>query len=129
MILVDTQTVIWLTQTNSRLSSAAEEALLKGRSEGNLAIADVTLREIAMLVSKRRLLVSASLDVYLAFVESLYTVIPVTSKIAERSVRFGPKYPSDPADQIIGATAIVLGARLVTSDKLIRSSGEVDCVW
>ncbi len=129
MILVDTQAVIWLTQTDSRLSAAAQEALLKGRSEGNLAIADVTLREIAMLVAKRRLTVSASLDVYLAFVESLYQVIPVTAKIAERSVRFGPKYPRDPADQIIGATAIVFGATLITSDELIRKSGEVECVW
>ena len=129
MILVDTQAVIWLTQADARLSPAAQEALLWGRSEGNLAIADVTLREIAMLVSKRRILVSASLEVYLAFVESLYKVIPLTAKVAERSVRFGPAYPKDPVDQIIGATAIVFGAKLVTSDELIRSSGEVDCVW
>jgi PIN domain nuclease of toxin-antitoxin system len=129
VILVDTQAVIWLTQANSRLSEAAERALSAGRSEGSLAIADITLREIAMLVSRGRVTVSAPLEVYLEFIESLFKVLPVTAKIAERSVRFGPAYPKDPADMLIGATAVVYGAKLVTKDEHIRASGEVDCVW
>lgn len=129
MILVDTQAVVWLTQGDVRLSVAAQRVLTTGRVEGSLAIADTTLREIAMLVSKGRVTASAPLEVYLEFVESLFIVLPLTAKVAERSVRFGPAYPKDPADQLIGATAIVYGARLVTADELIRASGEVDCVW
>jgi PIN domain nuclease of toxin-antitoxin system len=129
VILVDTQAVIWLTQASSLLSKSAAQALAKGRIEGDLAISDITLREIAMLVSRGRVIVSGPLEVYLEFIESLFKVLPITAKIAERSVRFGPAYPNDPADRIIGATAIVHGARLVTKDELIRASGEVDCVW
>lgn len=129
MILVDTPAVIWLTQANSKLSEAAQRVLASGRSEGNLAIADTTLREIAMLVSRGRVTISAPLEVYLEFVESLFRVLPITAKIAARSVRFGSAYPKDPADRLIGATAIVYGAKLVTKDEQIRASGEVDCVW
>jgi PIN domain nuclease of toxin-antitoxin system len=129
MILVDTQAVIWLTQANLKLSKVAERTLTDGRREGTLAVADITLREIAMLVSRGRVIVSSPLEIYLEFIESLFKVLPITAKIAERSVRFGTAYPNDPADRIIGATAIVHGAKLVTKDELIRASGEVDCVW
>ena len=129
MILVDTQSVIWLTQPVSRLSQAAERVLVAGRTEGSLAISDITLREIAMLVSRGRVTIDAPLGVYLEFVETLFKVLPITAKVAERSVRFGPEYPRDPADRVIGATAIVHGARLVTKDERIRASGEVECVW
>ena len=129
MIIVDTQAVIWLTQADPKLSGEARRALEAGRGEGSLAIAAITLREIATLVSKRRVQVSSSLSVYLTFIESLFKVLPLTAEIAERSVCFGPAYPKDLADQIIGATALVYGAKLVTADEQIRGSGEVECVW
>ena len=129
MIVVDTHAVIWLTQDQELLSVAASAAMIKGRREGRLAIADITLREIAMQIRRGRLSVSSPLDVYLHFIESLFNVLPVDGRIAERSIRFGSTYPNDPADQLIGATAIVHGASLVTKDEGIRSSGEVNCIW
>lgn len=129
MIVVDTHAVIWLTQDQELLSVAASAAMIKGRREGRLAIADITLREIAMQIRRGRLSVSSPLDVYLHFIESLFNVLPVDGRIAERSTRFGSTYPNDPADQLIGATAIVHGASLVTRDEGIRSSGEVNCIW
>jgi PIN domain nuclease of toxin-antitoxin system len=129
MIVVDTHAVIWLTQEQDKLSTAARTALMEGRREGQLAIADITLREIALQVIRGRVAVSATLEAYLHFIESLFTVVPIDGKIAERSTRFGNSFPRDPADRLIGATASVHGARLVTKDELIRASGEVDCVW
>ena len=129
MIVVDTHAVIWLTHRQDLLSEAASAALIEGRREGRLAIADVTLREIAMQISRGRLTVSTPLEVYLQFIESLFNVVPVDGRIADRSVRFGPSYPKDPADQLIGATAIVHSAKLITKDERIHASGEVNCVW
>ena len=129
MTLVDTQTVIWMTQDDARLSDPAKEILSRGRREGTLAIADVTLREVSMLVWKARVTLPISLGAYLAFIESMFTVIPIDSVIAERSVRFSKNYPNDPADQLIGATAVVRGMALVTVDQEIRNSGEVECIW
>jgi PIN domain nuclease of toxin-antitoxin system len=129
VILVDTHAVIWLTQEQKLLSDAASVALAEGRREGRLAIADITLREIAMQVSRRRVTVSTPIDVYLRFIESLFKVVPIDARVAEQSVRFGPDYPNDPADRLIGATAVVYRARLITKDEAIRASGEVNCVW
>jgi PIN domain nuclease of toxin-antitoxin system len=129
VILVDTHAVIWMTQEPAILSDEAACVLLAARRTGELAIADITLREIAHLVARKRVRVSTPLDIYLDFVESVFRVLPMDSKIARRSVEFGPKYPNDPIDQIIGATAVVLKATLVTKDQAIRASGEVDCVW
>jgi len=129
MTALDTHTAIWLTQDQTQLSSTARRALAEGRMAGGLAIADITLREIAMLVSRGRISVSTPLGIYLRFIESLFRVLPVTAEIAEQSVRFSPTYPNDPADRLIGATAVVHGMRLVTVDKKIRASREVDCIW
>jgi PIN domain nuclease of toxin-antitoxin system len=129
MIVVDTQAVIWVTQEPHRLSKAAGFALVEGRRMGELAIADITLREIAHLVARGRVRVSEPLDVYLRFLESLFHVVPINAEIAYRSMQFGPSYPKDPADMLIGATAIVHRSILVTSDSEIRASGEVNCVW
>ncbi len=129
MILVDTQAVIWVTQEPGRLSKAAGRTLVEGRREGELAISGITLREIAFLVVRGRVIVSKPLEVYLKFIESLFLVIPINSEIAHRSTQFSPAYPSDPADMLIGATAVVNHATLVTADMAIRASGEVNCIW
>jgi PIN domain nuclease of toxin-antitoxin system len=129
MIVVDTHAVIWMTQEQKLLSPAARAAVLNGRLEGTLAIADITLREIAVQVMRGRVTLGSSLEVYLQFVESHFRVIPITGKIAERSVRFGSAFPRDPADRLIGATALVHGAKLVTKDEEIRASGEVPVIW
>ncbi len=129
MIVVDTHAVVWLTQEQELLSAAASVALTEGRREGRLAIADITLQEIAVQVARGRVIVSSPLDVYLRFIESLFTILPIDARIAERSARFSSLYPKDPADRLIGATAIVHKARLVTKDGAIRASGEVNCVW
>ncbi len=78
---------------------------------------------------KGRVVIDKPLDVYLTFVESVFNIVPINGRIAERSMQFGKTYPKDPADRLIGATAIVLGATLVSKDGLIRASGEVNCIW
>jgi PIN domain nuclease of toxin-antitoxin system len=129
LIIVDTHVVIWLTQFPEKLSAKARAAVVAARLMGEMAIADITLREIAFLVTSGKISISKPLSEYLEAVERKFRVIPVSGSIAERSMRFGRDYPRDSADQLIGATAIVLGAQLVTKDGKIRESGEVDCVW
>lgn len=129
MIVVDTHAVIWMTREQDMLSTTARSVLAEGRREGGLAIADITLREIAFQVMRGRVAVSTPLEEYLHFIESLFRVLPITGQIAERSTRFGASFPRDPVDRLIGATALVHDARLVTKDEMIRASGEVQCVW
>lgn len=129
MKLADTHTVLWLTHEQHHLSARALAALEEARREGGVAVSDISLWEIAMLTSKGRITIPRPLDEYLRHVESTFVVLPVTSLIAERSIRFSAGYPSDPADKIIGATAVAMALSLVTKDEAIRRSGEVECVW
>lgn len=129
-MLVDTQTVIWSSFEPAKISRHATAALVAARLDGSgLSIAASTLWEIAMLVNRGRVLLPNTLGAYLRLIEQRFQVIPVSGEIAERSVTLSDKYPKDPADRLIGATALVHGLKLVTADAAIRKSGEVPCIW
>ena len=55
-------------------------------------------------------------------------ILPLTPRIAAESVRLGPDFPKDPADQIIVATARCHGLRLITADEHIRRWGKIPLV-
>lgn len=129
MVLVDTQSALWLILDASQLSPLAETALRQSATEGGIAIAAVTLWEIAMLHSKGRIQLHSPIETFLKTLESIFITLPLTRAIAVRGNQFEAPYPKDPADRQIGATALVHGLKLVTSDKLIRRSKQVPCIW
>jgi len=55
-------------------------------------------------------------------------VLPITPEIAllSRSALF---LHSDPADRLIGATALQLGATLITVDARLRALAALDTLW
>ena len=129
-MLADTHVVIWSSFQPEEIARTAESALVSAHKSGEgICIASATLWEIAMLVSRGKVLIPHSLDAYLRQVEARFRVLPTQSEIAERSVAFSKKFPKDPTDRIIAATAIVHGMPLITADKRIRRSGEVPCIW
>jgi PIN domain nuclease of toxin-antitoxin system len=82
-----------------------------------------------MITSRGGFKLPGTLGEYLRYLESVFVVLPVTGAIAEASVQFSSRYPKDPTDRLIGATAVVHQIELVTKDEKIRGSGEVRCVW
>ena len=129
MILLDTHVVLWVAQVPEMLSTNAEEAIRTERQRDGIGISDKTLWELAMLVSRGRVGVKTSLLDFLRAVEQNFTIFPVTAEIADRAVSLSAKYPRDPADRVIGATALVHGLKLITKDEQIGASGEVPVVW
>jgi PIN domain nuclease of toxin-antitoxin system len=71
----------------------------------------------------------ASLDTFLADVERRFTVLPISGRICVRAVSFAATYSKDPADKVIGATALEEGISLVTTDQGIRNSRAVPTIW
>lgn len=128
-MLLDTHVLIWLTQDQDQLSGSATDAIIALRENGGLLIADITLNEIAFLVTRHRLTIDRPLAVYHRFVEAMFTVLPITAAIADRASQFSSTYPKDPADRLIGATAIIHGLSLITKDKSIRASKKVITLW
>jgi PIN domain nuclease of toxin-antitoxin system len=129
VILLDTHIVLWVAQVPDLLSTEAEHAIRVERQRDGVGISDKTLWELAMMISYGRVRVKTSLLHFLRAVEENFTIFPVTAEIANRAVSLSDRYPRDPADRIIGATALVHGLQLVTKDDLIRASGEVPVVW
>ena len=129
MVLLDTQSVIWLAQAPELLSDRARTAITEVRQVDGLAVSDKTLWEIAWLRNAGRIEIQGTLRDLLQAVERSFAVLPITAAVAEYSTQFTRRYPKDPADRIIGATALANGIELVTADRLIRASGEVPCIW
>ena len=130
MILVDTHVVLWLALEPARISRKAAAVIEETRQTGRgLAISDMTLLEIAVIESKRRVQLSTSLETFLTEVESRFVVLPITGRICVRAMALPAAYPKDPADRIIGATALVEGISLVTADKDIRKSKVLRTIW
>jgi PIN domain nuclease of toxin-antitoxin system len=130
VIVLDTHIVIWLTIEPRKMPRSpgrlVAEAYIKG---AGVAIADVTLLEMATLAAWGRIRPAIPLGLFLRQIEEKFRVLPITGAVAEQVMRFSVNYPKDPADRLIGATAVVYGAKLVTRDEAIRRSGEVECVW
>lgn len=130
MILVDTHVVVWLAFDRDQLSRRARVAIDDARQhEAGLAISDITLLELATLVSKGRIHLDISLESFLQEVESRFIVLPMNGKVCARATELPKTYPKDPADRIIGATALVGGLPLLTADRQIRRSKVVRAVW
>ena len=105
----------------------AIDAARKGAD--GLAISDITLFELATLTSKSRVRLDISLESFLQEVESRFVVLPITGRVCARAIGLPPSYPKDPADRVIGATALVEGLPLLTADREIRRSRVLQTIW
>ena len=130
MILVDTHVVIWLLSDPVRLSKAAHAAIDDARRNGSgLAICGITLLEIATANLNGRISLSMSLESFLRDVEERFVVLPISARACARTLTLPASYPKDPADRVIGATALVEGMGLVTADREIRRAKVVRTIW
>ncbi len=84
-----------------------------------------------MLASRGRLLDRIDIRSWLVdvfeFRQNL--LLPLTPQIAITSVTLPPQIGRDPADRLIVATALELGAPLVTKDHRIRDANLVQTIW
>ena len=130
MILVDTHVVVWLALDQTQLSKNARAAIDDARRNGDgLAISGITLLELAALSSKGHIRLDISLESFLREVEARFIVLPISSRACVRALGLPATYPKDPADRIIGATALVEGLSLLTADRAIRRSRALHTIW
>ncbi len=131
VILLDTHVLVWLAAEPARLSRAATSAIRRALRSGGIAIASISLWEIAALFAKGRLRSRGTTE---SSLESILkgtgvSLREITPTIAALAAQFPADFSPDPADRLIAATARAEGLTLVTRDERIRSSALVRTVW
>ncbi len=131
MIVLDTHAWIWWVSNPDFLSDKAKQTIDEAVTNRNVLISSISVWEVAILVSRGRLKLTMNPDDWVAASEALpfFDFVPVSNSIALKSVQLPGILHNDPADRIIIATAISMGAVLVTKDEKIRNYSHVKTVW
>ena len=124
-LLLDTHVLIWLMTGDKSLSNTFKSAIDRCAKLENILISTISIWEIGMLVEKKR--ITLEMDRLEWIEEALNSPgiqeAPITPRIAMQSTRLPGKLHSDPADQILVATAREHSAVLVTHDAKILNYG------
>jgi len=127
VIVLDTHIWVWWVHGDSRLSSSHAK-LIENNEDGEIGVGTISLWEVAKLVELGRLVLPVALDDW--FADALaypgVVLVDLTPDIAIESTRLPGRFHRDPADQIIVATARVLGCDLLTADQRIRDYPDVN---
>ncbi len=129
MILLDTHTWIWWVDDSAQLSQRAKVTIDTAAADSGFYLSSISAWEVAMLVHQGKLQLTMDVDIWVAHTEALpfVTFVPISNRIAIQSVTL-PIHP-DPADRIIIATALSLGATIVTKDSKMSAYTNIQTIW
>ncbi len=129
MILLDTHTWIWWVDDSTQLSPRAKVTIDTAAADSGFYLSSISAWEVAMLVHQGKLQLTMDVDIWVAHTEALpfVTFVPISNRIAIQSVTL-PIHP-DPADRIIIATALSLGATIVTKDSKMSAYANIQTIW
>ncbi|MEO0557604.1 MAG: type II toxin-antitoxin system VapC family toxin [Bacteroidota bacterium] len=118
MIVLDTHIWIWWVNGSNQLTADQEREL---NAEERIGVSTISCWEVAKLVEKGRLELDRPVLEWLtrALRYPGVELVALSPEIAADSAALPGEFHRDPADQILVATARVLGCRLVTSDRKI----------
>jgi PIN domain nuclease of toxin-antitoxin system len=119
--ILDTHAWVWWVQADTRLDRRTVEALDGLPLDERPFLCDISLWEVAMLVSLGRLKFGEPFESWLEAAADPRTVrvLPVTAAIAAEVARLPDTFRRDPADRLIVASCRTLGHPLVTRDRAI----------
>jgi PIN domain nuclease of toxin-antitoxin system len=129
-LLLDTHAWVWWVTRPERLSRRQRTAIDRARRAARepILVSIISCWEVALLAQRGKLRFSIAPDAWLEQATSLpgVEVAPLTLATISIAVRLAGL--RDPADQLVVATALERGARLVTSDTRIAEAGAVTVV-
>ena len=128
MILLDTHIfVFWVNQSNQLRQQTLERI---DHEPDGIGLSAISLWEIAKLVQVGRLQLSMPVEDWLeqALAYPKVMVVPLSPSIVVESTRLPQPFHKDPADELIVASARVLGCVLLTYDGKILDYPHVNAV-
>ncbi|MGO9229196.1 MAG: type II toxin-antitoxin system VapC family toxin [Bryobacteraceae bacterium] len=126
MILLDTHIWVWWASQPDRLHPAHRE-LLEAGADRAFGVSIISCWEIAKLVEYGRLKLDRSVGSWIdnALAEPGVSLLHLTPQIVVESTQLPQPFHSDPADQLLVATARVLQCPLMTEDSKITAYAHV----
>ena len=130
-VLLDTHTWVWWHMTPQRLSARVRELIADTGGYDELLLSAISPWEFCKLLEKRRLTISGDPEAWLTIALRMpkLRLVPLSPRIAAKSTMLPPPFHSDPADQIIVATAREENAIVLTTDRAITSYHGVRTLW
>ena len=100
MILLDTHVLVWLVADENKLSRPAASAIRKARASDGIAIADITLWELAFLFARGTIRSQGTVgnNVRTVVTRSGVSVKYITAEIATLAAQFSEDYPQSPPE-------------------------------
>jgi PIN domain nuclease of toxin-antitoxin system len=131
LIVLDTHAWLWWLSDPGKLSRRASSAIDASLGAAAVYVSSISAWEVTLLVRKGRLTLRMPVEEWIARSEGLAFVrfVPVDNRIAVRSNSLAAPIHDDPADRMIVATALALGAGLVTKDQRLRRYRHVKTIW
>ena len=116
IVVLDTNALVWAFEGSKSLGRRAEQAIDDAVTGGTAHVSAISFWELALKIRKKKFGLSRSILDWRSEVLRLgVREFPVDGRIGIEANEL-PNIHDDPADRLIMATALRLGASLVTSD-------------
>jgi PIN domain nuclease of toxin-antitoxin system len=131
LIVLDTHAWVWWVANPEQLSPSARQRIDIEAEKAPIFVSSISAWEVALLVMKGRLELTMDVKDWIAKSESLSILrfVPVDNRIAVLSNGLPGEIHEDPADRIITATTLMLGATLITRDQKLQDYPHVETFW
>lgn len=128
-VVLDTNALVWSVESATMLGKRAAVIIDEAVADGDAYVSAISFWELALKISQGRFQLSKTIEGWRAEVLRLgVREVPVDGAIGIAANDLDGLH-KDPADRLIVATALGLGASLVTSDgKLLSWKGPLACL-
>lgn len=125
-LLLDTHVLIWAVLSEPHLGPQTAKAINAASRQNRLAVSAITPWEIALLESKKRIAFQKDMLDWIreTLAKPGVSLVALEPEIAVASTRLPFEMHPDPADRILVATALSLGATLVTADRSLLEAAK-----
>jgi PIN domain nuclease of toxin-antitoxin system len=129
--LLDTHAWVWWVTDDRRLSRPARRTITRAQADESLWLSLISVWEVAKKVEKAQLVLDRPVADWIdqAVTRPGLQLAELTRQVLLESCRLPMPGPTDPADQIIVATARDREAVLVTRDDALRRYPHVRSRW
>lgn len=129
--LLDTHVWIWWNMAPQRLSPRVRSLMASRKLYEELLLSAISPWEFSKLIERGRLAISCNPEEWMRIALDMpqLRLVPLTPLISYRSTVLPQPFSSDPADQIIVATAREENATILTKDRSIQGYKHVRSLW